>query len=80
MQKFNASSLEQFMKDVQDPVKSKHLKGGVISIRLDEDENIIDAYKQQENVLPEVTDALKKTVNYLHCIHIMTRVTLYEGF
>jgi hypothetical protein len=47
-------------------------------LKNDNDE-IVDGFERAEDVLDNVTQALKKVSHYFYCIHIMTRVTLCNG-
>lgn len=78
MQKFKATSLKGYIKEIQED-KSDSKKGSFTMLLLDEDDNIMEAFKRTENVLSDVRDALKEVSYYFHCIHIMTRVTLCGG-
>jgi len=78
MQKFKATNLENFIKEIQE--QKRNSSGGSITMLLvDDEDNIVNAFKREENVLTEVRDALREVAYYLHCIHIMTRVTLCQG-
>jgi hypothetical protein len=54
--------------------------GKVILAIEDEKGEISTAYTKNENILEEVSEALKKVAHYFFCIHIMTRCTLCGGF
>lgn len=78
MQKFKATNMEQFIKEIQEQ-KSEAKKGTFTMLLVDDSDNIVEAFKQTENVLSDVRDALKEVAFYFNCIHIMTRVTLCGG-
>lgn len=78
MQKFKATNVKQFVKEIQDQ-KSNTKKGSFTMLLVDDSDNIVEAFKQTENVLADVRDALKEVAFYFNCIHIMTRVTLCRG-
>jgi hypothetical protein len=60
--------------------KSKQSKGGGIVMLFTNSENeIVRGYEQTDNVLEEVTQALKKVSYTFSAIHVMTRVTLCNG-
>ncbi len=77
MQKFEATNLTDFMKEIQE--KKNPTKSSFTMLLVDKDENITEAFKSNKNILSDVRDALKEVAYYLHCIHIMTRVTLCGG-
>ena len=78
MQKFKATKLEEFVAEIQEQ-KSSSNKGTFTMLVIDDDDNIVEAFRQKEYVLSDVRDALKKVAFYFYCIHIMTRVTLCGG-
>jgi hypothetical protein len=55
-------------------------KGGFTLILKDDDENINAIYSHEENVLSDLLDVFKETSDILYSFHIMTRMTLCEGF
>jgi len=58
----------------------KNKKGGRVFMLLKNDnDEIVDGFERAEDVLDNVTQALKKVSHYFYCIHIMTRVTLCNG-
>lgn len=58
----------------------KEKKGARLFMLLKNDENeIVDGFEKVDDVLSEVSEALKKVAHYFYCIHIMTRVTLCGG-
>jgi hypothetical protein len=78
MQKFKAGTLEEFMKEIQEPNAEKK-DGGIIMIMVDDEDNITEAFNNKENILTDVRDGLKEMAYYFNCIHIMSRVTLCGG-
>lgn len=78
MQKFKADTLSGFIKEIQDPTKT-YGKGTFTMLLVDDEDNIIEAFKHKKDVLSSVRDALQEVAFYFHCIHIMTRVTLCGG-
>ncbi|HBS88055.1 MAG: hypothetical protein A2W91_09925 [Bacteroidetes bacterium GWF2_38_335] len=77
MQKFKATNMKDYIKNIQKQNIPK--KGTITMLLVDENDNIVDAFKQNKNVLSDVRDALKEIAFYFHCIHIMTRKTLCGG-
>ena len=60
--------------------KRKNKKSGRVFMLLKNDKDeIVDGFEREEDVLDNVTQALKKVSHYFFCIHIMTRVTLCSG-
>jgi hypothetical protein len=55
-------------------------KGGFTMILKDENENIKSLYTYDEDVLGELLGEFKEIADILHNYHIMTRITLCEGF
>lgn len=78
MQKFKATNLEGFIKEINEQ-KDSLTKGSFTTLLIDENDNIVEAFKKAENVLTDVRDALKEVAYYFNCIHIMTRMTLCGG-
>ena len=78
MQKFKAGNLTDFMKEIQDG-KSKSKDGGITMVMVDDEDNILNAFNNSKDVLPDVRDSLKEIAYYFNCIHVMTRVTLCGG-
>jgi hypothetical protein len=78
MQKFKAGTLEEFMKEIQKPISYKE-KGRITMLMVDDEDNIIKAFHNKENILTDVRDGLKEIAYYFNCIHAMTRVTLCGG-
>lgn len=78
MQKFKASNLSDFMKEMQEPAAHPS-KGTFTMLLLDDKENIVEAFRKDDDILSDLRDALKEVAYYFNCIHIMTRVTLCKG-
>ena len=78
MQKFKASKLGEFINEIQE-TKNESKNGTFTMLVVDEEDNITKAFKNNENVLSDVRDALDKIAFYFNCIHIMTRVTLCDS-
>jgi len=78
MQKFKSDTLRGFIKEIQEQ-KTSPTKGTFTMLLVDDEDNIVEAFKQVENILSDVRDALKEVAFYFHCIHIMTRVTICAG-
>lgn len=55
-------------------------KGGVSLIITDKDENIRSAYVYDENLLNDLLNIFKKTSKILSGYHVMTRMTLCQGY
>ncbi|MGA0558306.1 hypothetical protein ACO2Q8_16725 [Larkinella sp. VNQ87] len=79
MQKFKSSSIDDFVKEVQEQ-KTINNKPTFTLLIVDGNNNITDGYKHIRNTLVEVRDALQKVAHYFYCIHTMTRITLCKGF
>lgn len=79
MQKFNPSqNLQSFVEEIKRQ-KSNTNSGSFTTLFVDDEDNIIEAFKHEENVLSDVRDALKEVAFYFNCIHAMTRDTLCRG-
>ena len=78
MQKIKAGTLTEFMKEIQEE-KPKSKKGGIAMVLVDDKDNILEAFNNSKDVLPDVRDSLKEMAYYFNGIHIMTRVTLCGG-
>jgi hypothetical protein len=78
MQRLNAERLEQIFSD--NPDKRKNKKGARLFMLIkDDNDEIVDGFERDKDILEDVTQALKKISHYFFCIHIMTRVTLCNG-
>jgi len=77
MKRFQPDTLAKLMEDVQK--KRDNELGKTIFVSIDKNDKIIDAFKEDEKVLENVSDALFQVANYFYCIHIMTRVTMCGG-
>lgn len=53
--------------------------GRIFMLLKNENDEIVDGFQRNENVLDNVTHALREVSNYLICIHIKARVTLCNG-
>lgn len=60
--------------------KERSRKGGVYLVFKDEDNQIVNGFQMDNNVLPEVTAALKKASEYLNGIHVQARCILCDGY
>ena len=78
MQKFKAGTLSEFMQELQNP-DTNNKSGGITMLRVDDNNDITEAFNNNENVLTDVRDGLKEIAFYFHCIHIMSRTTLCGG-
>lgn len=63
----------------QESMKEKESGGNVILAIKNDNDEIIKAYRQQKELLTELSDSLKKVAHYFYCIHIMTRIELCKG-
>lgn len=63
----------------QESMKEKESGGNVILAIKNDNNEIIKAYRQQKELLTELSDSLKKVAHYFYCIHIMTRIELCKG-
>lgn len=79
MKRFSTDTLENFIKELDSDEERKKF-GKTIFLKVDGDENVTHAFYEDEKVLDSVTDALREVAYYFYCIHIMTRVTLCDGF
>lgn len=78
MQKVEAKgNLEDLMKEIEEKKGDK--KGGITMVMLDSKDNITKAFHKEENILPEVRNALNDVASYFCGIHTMIRVTLCGG-
>lgn len=78
IQKFKAKSLDGMIEEINKQETTDN-KGIVTMLLVDDDDNIVEAFKQTNNILGDVRDALKEVAFYFNCIHTMTRVTLCNG-
>lgn len=78
MQKFKANSIEGMVEELKEQQASTQ-KGTVTMLIVDDNDDVVDAYKHDGNILTDVRDALKEVAFYFNCIHTMTRVTLCGG-
>lgn len=78
MQKFKTGSVTDFMRDIQEG-KDGDSKRSFTMFLLDDEENVVEAFRHAERVLPDVRDALKEVAFYFNCVHTMTRCTLCGG-
>lgn len=76
MQKLSVKSFEQKLTSSK---KVEDRKSKMFMVLKDNDNEIVEAFERDENVLENITNALVKTSNYLMNIHIMSRVTLCNG-
>ncbi|PBI89096.1 hypothetical protein BSF41_24670 [Flavobacterium sp. ACN2] len=72
MQKLNIKNLEQKLHSTE------HRKSKMFMVLKDNENEIVEAFERNENVLDNVTSALKKVSNYFLCMHVMSRVTLCD--
>lgn len=77
MQKFKATDLESFLDEIKD--RKANGKGKMTMLMLDNEDNITSAFSKEENILSDVRDALKEVAYYFNSIHVMCRVTLFDG-
>jgi hypothetical protein len=78
IQKFKAKSLDGIVEGIKEQ-KTTDNKGTVTMLLLDDNDNIVEAFKHTKNIFADVRDALKEVAFYFNCIHTMTRVTLCGG-
>ncbi len=79
MQKFKSVNMSKFIEEIQQTNKNTEKKGGLISLVVDENENIVEAFKYEGDILKDIRDALKKIAHYFYGIHTMTRCIMCEG-
>ena len=78
MQEFKVKgSLEDFIKDIQE--KKDGIKSEITMVLYDGEDNVTKAFHKEENILPEVRNALNEVATYFSGIHVMVRVTLCGG-
>lgn len=75
MQKTDVETLGGIFNSKSETNKKKPHSKILLRMKNDNDE-IVEGFALQKNVLDKVTQALKKVSHYFYCIHIMTRVTL----
>lgn len=68
------------IKDIKDLQKSMIAGSGFTFLLKDQDENITSIYSHDDNLLSDVLIDFKITSEILHNYHLMTRMTLCEGF
>ncbi len=78
IKKLTATEIESLFTNTEEKPDSA-TKRKLISLFVDKDDNVVDAYGKKDNILSEVRDALKKVATYFYSIHIMTRVTICNG-
>lgn len=77
MQRLDLKKLQSIF-DGEDTRKNK--KGSRLFMLFQNDDNeIVEGFEKAEDVLDNVTQALKQVSHYFYCIHIMTRITLCGG-
>jgi len=77
MQRLDLKKLQSIF-DGEDTRKNK--KGSRLFTLIKNDDNeIVEGFEKTEDVLNNVTQALKQVSYHFYCIHIMTRVTLCGG-
>ena len=77
MQRLDLKRLESIFSG-EDTRKNKKF-GRVFMLLENDDKEIVDGFESTEDVLDNVTQALKEVSYYFYCIHIMTRITLCGG-
>ena len=78
MQKFKAKNIEGMVEEIKEQ-EASNKKGTITMLLVDDNEQILDAYKHIGNILTDVRDALKEVAFYFNCMHIMSRMTLCGG-
>jgi len=66
-----------FQKTIKNSDSTK--KGKATMIFVDNDDNIVDAYTKDDNILSDVRDDLREVATYFYLVHTMTRMTLCKG-
>ncbi|MFE4525429.1 hypothetical protein ACFRCQ_25520 [Cytobacillus firmus] len=67
--------------DIQDVFKQASSgKGGFTLLIKDEEDNIKAVYSHDENILKGLLDVFREASSILHSYHIMTRMTLCDGY
>ncbi|MDL2330650.1 hypothetical protein LJC62_01375 [Odoribacter sp. OttesenSCG-928-A06] len=78
MQRLDPEKLQKLFTDNPDNREKK--KGARVFMLLKNDnDEIVDGFEKNTNILTDITHALKEVSHYFYCIHIMTRVTLCNG-
>ncbi len=75
MKKLNLKNLEQ---KLASPKEGRNKDSKLFMVLKNNNEEIVEAFQRDENVLENVTKALKETSRYLMNMHIMSRVTLCD--
>lgn len=55
-------------------------KNRIVLLLKNDNDEIVGGFEKSEDILKEVTEALKKISEYFNCIHVMTRATLCESY
>ncbi len=77
MQRLDLNKLQSVFSG-EDTRKNKKF-GRVFMLLENDDKEIVEGFERAEDVLDNVTQALKEVSYYFYCIHIMTRITLCGG-
>ena len=78
MQRLDSEKLQKLFSDNPDNKKGKN-GARIFMLLKDENDIITDGFEKDDNILENVTHALKEVSYYFYCIHIMTRMTLCNG-
>ena len=78
MQKFKSKdNLEDLIKEIKEKKDGK--KSSITMLMFDEKDNLTEAFHKEENILPEVRNALNEVASYFYGMHTMVRSTLCGG-
>jgi hypothetical protein len=78
MKEIDVDNLFELLNSEKKPQTKKTGATVVFGIK-DQNDNIVKAYKKQDELLTELTESLIKVAEYFNGIHIMTRMTLCNG-
>lgn len=77
-QRLDAEKIQKIFSENSDDTQNKNGSKLITLLKNDNDE-IVDAFEKNTNILVDISQALKEVSYYFNCIHIMTRVTLCDG-
>lgn len=79
MKRLDSNKLQNIFANNTDDRKNKDGARIFMLLKDDKDE-IVDGFERNTNILTDITQALREVSYYFYCIHIMTRMTLCNGF
>lgn len=78
MQHIDLEKLQQIFKG--EDTRKNGIGSQLFLLYRNDDGNIIDGFERTDDVLEDITQALKEVAHYFYCIHAMARMTLCEGY